>query len=34
LRRLSHWPLRYLRYQLLTKVAPELRFLVPLVRKN
>jgi heptaprenyl diphosphate synthase len=29
LRRLSRWPLRYLRFQLLTKVAPELRFLIP-----
>lgn len=34
LRRLSHWPLRYLRFQLRRKVAPELRFLIPLVGKN
>jgi geranylgeranyl pyrophosphate synthase len=30
LRRLSRWPLHYLRFQLSRKVAPELRFLIPL----
>jgi heptaprenyl diphosphate synthase len=34
LQRLSRWPLRYLRFQLRRKVAPELRFLIPLLGKN
>jgi geranylgeranyl pyrophosphate synthase len=34
LHRVAQWPLRYLRFQLSRKVAPELRFLVPLVGES